>query len=232
LILYKRDSRGDSEMADSAPKTDEVWVLEFNTQAAQEFRDAVVSKSKQDINKPIVVYIDSYGGNVDALAKMISTLEEIPNPIVTVCQGKAMSAGAILLSHGDIRFCDPHSRVMIHEVSSGTAGDVNDMHVDTEEAKRLNSWMLDLLAKNCGYSSHKDIKKFIKDGDGRDVYLGAEAALKFGIVDFVGTPTVLCSVQYEVACTPDKQRIRDLILQDKLKTDLIKTRKGRGKKKK
>ncbi len=89
--------------------TDEIWVIEFTAESAQEFREKLLEQSKDNPNRPIIVYIDSYGGQVDALAKMISTMDEIPNPIITACVGKAMSCGAILLSHGDIRFCDPHS---------------------------------------------------------------------------------------------------------------------------
>jgi ATP-dependent Clp endopeptidase proteolytic subunit ClpP len=200
---------------ENAPSTGEIWVLEFTADSAQAFRDSVVSKSKQDPNKPIVIYIDSYGGNVDALAKMIGTIEEIPNPVVTVCQGKAMSAGAVLLSHGDIRFCDTNSRVMIHEVSSGTHGHVDDMHIDTQEAKRLNQWLLDLLAKNCGYSSYANIKQLIKDSDGRDRYMSAKDSLDFGVVDFIGVPSIVANTQYEIDIVAPKKRIRASILENK-----------------
>ena len=89
---------------------DEIWVIEFNEESAQDFRTSILKKSKENSHAPIIIYIDSYGGYVDSLAKMIATMDEIPNPKVTVCMGKAMSCGAILLSHGDLRFCDQHSR--------------------------------------------------------------------------------------------------------------------------
>ena len=104
----------------------EIWVHQFNEERAQIFRMEVFMASKMGGKKrPLVVYIDSYGGAADALASMIQTMDSVPNEIVTVCYGKAMSAGAILLSHGDVRFCSPHSRVMVHEVSAGTVGDVH-----------------------------------------------------------------------------------------------------------
>lgn len=193
-------------MAEKSNKLNEIWVNRFDEETATEFRSCVMLQSKLDPSRPIFIYIDSYGGYVDALAKMIETLDEIPNPVVTVCMGKAMSCGAILLSHGDLRFCGKHSRVMIHEVSSGTSGDVHEMHADVQETKRLNEHFMGLLAKNCGYSGYPELRKMIKEQDGRDRYLNAEAALEFGIVDVVGLPKLNVMGMYEIAVANPKHK--------------------------
>jgi len=188
-------------------KTGEIWVNKFDEESAKEFRDAMIYSSKMDPSRPIVVYIDSYGGMVDALAKMIETMDEVPNPIVTVCMGKAMSCGAILLSHGDVRFCGKHSRIMIHEVSSGSHGDVHDMHADVQEVKRLNEHFMGLLAKNCGYKGYQELRKLIKEQDGRDRYMDAPNALQFGIVDAVGLPKLQSMIMHEISTTKEKARL-------------------------
>lgn len=188
---------------------DEIWVNKFNEESAQDFREQIRDKSKGDPMKPILVYIDSYGGQVDSLAKMIETMDETPNPIVTVAVGKAMSCGAVLLSHGDIRFCGPHSRIMIHEVSGGVQhGDVHDMYADSIEVKRLNRWFMGLLARNCGIKGGYDnIRKIIKNQDGRDRYLDAQEAVKFGIVDGVGMPMINKINVYQVEVAPPKRKL-------------------------
>ena len=191
-------------MDDDFGRSHEIWVTKFDEEAAQKFREALIGQARMDSKRPILVYIDSYGGSVDALAKMIESIDEVPNTVVTACMGKAMSCGAILLSHGDVRFCGKHSRVMIHETSSGTSGDVHDMHADITETKRLNEYFLGLLAKNCGFKSYEDVRELIKKQDGRDRYMDAEAALKFGLIDAVGTPKVLASIMYEVILSPEK----------------------------
>jgi ATP-dependent Clp protease protease subunit len=188
--------------------SDEIWVTEFTADAALEFRAEVLEAAKLDPTRPITVYIHSYGGAVDALASMIETMEEVPNPIITVCQGVAMSCGAMLLSHGDIRFVGRHSRVMIHEVSSATSGDVHDMNADAQETKRLNRYFMNLLAKNCGIKGGYDaLRKMIKDHDGRDHYMNADEAVKFGIVDAVGMPSVNRMKLYQVEITAEKEKI-------------------------
>jgi len=210
LLTPKRDS-------------DEIWVTEFNPDAALDFRDSLLEASKGDPTRPIIVYIDSYGGMVDSLASMIETMDEVPNPIITAVIGKAMSCGAMLLSHGDVRFCGRHSRVMVHEVSGGAAGDVHDVGADAQEMKRLNKYFMNLLAKNCGIKGgYEGLRKMIKDQDGRDHYMNAEEAVKFGICDAIGLPKVNRMKLYQIEVTPEKVEI----------TTKEHTKKSKGKKNK
>lgn len=185
----------------------EIWVTKFDEEHAQKFRVQVLAAAKGDPNKPIVVHIDSYGGYVDALAKMIETLDEVPNPIVTVCLGKAMSCGAMLLSHGDIRFLGRHSRVMVHEVSSGAWGNVQDMKEDVKETVRLNEHFMGLLAQNCGFKNYEELRAVIKEQDGRDRYLIGSDAIKFGIVDVIGLPKMTGRISYDISSLQQKQQV-------------------------
>lgn len=218
---------------DDGPSVPEIWVTKFDEDHAQKFRKQVLEASKSDPNKPVLIYIDSYGGYVDALAKMIETLDEIPNPVVTVCMGKAMSCGAMLLSHGDVRFLGRHSRIMIHEVSSGTFGNVQDMKEDTKETVRLNEYFMGQLARNCGFKNYEEFRAVIKEQDGRDRYLVGNDALKFGIVDAIGLPKVTGRVIYEIAKQPikapaanrNKQTLK-LNKTSKKKSDTRKRKKG------
>ena len=178
----------------------EIWVNEFTEKSAQKFREELLKAAdKVEERCPIIVRIDSYGGYVDSLAKMLETMDSIKNPIVTSCEGKAMSCGAILLSNGDYRFVGKHSRVLIHEISHGSIGDVHDVHNDAEEGKRINKYFLGLLAKNCqikgGYTG---LRRLIKDRDGRDIHLDAPEAVDFGIADEIGIPTVTPVINYYV----------------------------------
>lgn len=180
--------------------TGEIWVNKFTEEAATKFREDIMMIALRDPNFPIIIYIDSYGGYVDSLAKMIDTLDQVANPIITVCMGKAMSCGAILLSCGDHRYCAPNSRVMVHEVSAGTYGDVHDNKNNADEDIRLNKHFLGLLATNCGFKNgYKGLRDFIKSHDGREIWLSPEDCLKIGIVDEVGTPYVIPQVTFQLA---------------------------------
>lgn len=168
------------------PKT-RIWIREFTPETAERFANAVLDLSEKDPNAPIVVYIDSYGGSVDALASMISVMDAVPNQFVTVAVGTAMSAAASLLSHGDVRFVTPHARIMIHELSAGAGGHINDIVTDTREMERLNSYWLQMLAANCGKAVAQLQEMFKKS---RDIYLTPKEAVEFGLADQIGLPTV------------------------------------------
>lgn len=179
----------------------EIWVNKFTEESARKFREQIIKKTDElpSADIPIIVYIDSYGGSVDALAMMVETIDEIPNPVYTVCLGKAMSCGAILLSHGDRRYCGQHSTVLVHEVSAGAAGDVHDIFNDAQVFKKTNEYWLGLLAKNCGLKGgYKALRKKIKDRDGRDWWMTAEEAINFGIVDDIGTPQIEPLIAFNV----------------------------------
>lgn len=179
--------------SDSKFDMDEIWVNEFTEKSAQDFRTAVLKQVQKydDDHRPVIIYIDSYGGAVDSLVKMLETMDSIPNPTVTVCMGKAMSCGAVLLSHGDIRFCGQHSRVMVHEVSSFAFGDVHDIENDAKESARVNRYIMGLLAKNCSIEGgYQGLRRIIKEHDGRELWMDAKGALKFGVIDNIGIPVV------------------------------------------
>lgn len=177
----------------SDPKN-EIWMSKnFDSANALEVREKIMKASVENPVKPIIVYINSYGGNVDSLNLLIDTFKNVPNDIYTVCMGTAMSAGALLLSCGDKRFISPSSRVMIHKVSSGTWGNVDDMKVDTDETERQNTEIMKLLAKNTK-KSVKQLEGMLKDK--RDLFLDANAALKLGVVDEVGIPIIQENIIY------------------------------------
>jgi ATP-dependent Clp protease, protease subunit len=174
-----------------------VWVNSFTEDAAKKFAESVQKAAGSSTKRPIVVYIDSYGGYVDSLASMIGIMDQTPNPFVTVCIGKAMSCGAVLLSHGDKRFVAPHSRVMIHEIQAGMGGNINDIKVSVAETERLNKhFVMGLLAKNCGKTPKQLTALFAKE---RDVYMSPEDAVRFKIADAIGIPTVKTTTTYVVS---------------------------------
>lgn len=190
--------------------TREIYVTAFTEKSAQRFRQQVhevVDECGPD--KPIIVYIDSYGGYADSLASMLETMDEVPNPFITVAIGKSMSCGAILLSHGDYRFCGRYARVMVHEVQSVVWGNARTMKNDLNETLRLNRKLMELLAKNCGMKSYEELKDRFKQKDADELWMGPEDALKFGIVDHVGMPKLIPVNAFQCAVLPEKPSRRD-----------------------
>ncbi len=179
---------------------DDIVVNEFNEKAALDFRNRVMKIAKLDPQRPIVVYIDSYGGSVYALGSMIAVMEEAPNAFITVAVGKAMSCGAMLLAAGDMRFADKHSEILIHEISAGAIGDVNDIKNDTENIVKLNEKWMNFIAEKCGIEGgFQAIKELIRMKDGRNLYFNPQQAKEFGLIDHVGSPHITPVLMYQVS---------------------------------
>lgn len=182
---------------------DDIIVNEFTEQSAKSFRKHVISRTINDPGAPIIIYIDSYGGSLDALNSMLETIEQSSSPIITVCLGKAMSCGAVLLAAGDHRFCGRFSRVMIHQATGGDYGPIEGLQKNVDECKRMNETFMAFLAKRCG-KSLDELKRIIKDNDSRDLYLDAYDCKKFGIIDFIGMPHIKPVTMFQIDVAPEK----------------------------
>lgn len=140
----------------------------------------------EDPKKDIKLYINSPGGSVyDGLA-IYDTIQYIKPDVQTIGIGLQASMGAFLLSSGTKgkRVALPNSRIMIHQLSSGTQGKVTDQEITLRESIYLKQRLNEILSKNTG----QDISKIEKDAD-RDYWMSAEEAKKYGLIDEVIFPS-------------------------------------------
>jgi ATP-dependent Clp protease protease subunit len=135
-------------------------------------------------DKDIFFYINSPGGSVSAGLAIYDTMQFVKPDVSTLCVGQAASMGATLLAAGDKdkRFILPNSRVMIHQPSGGFQGQVSDIEIQAKEILYLKARLNEILAKHTG----KPIEAIARDSD-RDFFMGAEEAVKYGLVDKVLT---------------------------------------------
>ena len=185
-----------------------IIVNEFDNDGVANFRDGVAALASYGLDTIIPVYIDSYGGYVDSLLAMIDIMDATPNKFLTVCLGKAMSCGAILLSHGDIRYCGAYGRVMIHKVSSASWGDIDSLKSLTDETDRLNKIALGILANNCNITYNQLEEKIHATTDKRTLWLDAQSAVKLGIVDKVGVPMPNKRTMLDISVTEASSSIK------------------------
>ena len=127
----------------------------------------------QDPNADITMYINSPGGSVVDGLGLIDTMNYIKPNISTTCIGIAASMGAVLLSNGTEgkRFVLPHSRVMIHQVSSSMRGTVKDMEIEFEQTQRCKQDVYKILSENTK-KSYEEIEKLC---DRNNWFIGQEA---------------------------------------------------------
>jgi ATP-dependent Clp protease protease subunit len=133
-------------------------------------------------DKDIFFYINSPGGSVSAGLAIYDTMQFIKPDVSTLCVGQAASMGALLMCAGDKgkRFCLPNSRVMIHQPMGGFQGQATDIEIHAKEILYLRARLNEIMAKHTG----KPLEIIARDTE-RDFFMGAEDAVKYGIVDKV-----------------------------------------------
>jgi ATP-dependent Clp protease protease subunit len=133
-------------------------------------------------DKDIFFYINSPGGSVSAGLAIYDTMQFIKPDVSTLCVGQAASMGALLLCAGDQgkRFGLPNSRVMIHQPMGGFQGQASDVEIHAKEILYLRQRLNEIMAKHTG----QPLDTIARDTE-RDFFMGAEDAVKYGIVDKV-----------------------------------------------
>jgi ATP-dependent Clp protease protease subunit len=135
-------------------------------------------------DKEIHLYINSPGGSVSAGMAVYDTMQFIRSDVSTLCTGLAASMGAFLLAAGKKgkRFCLPNSRVMIHQPSGGFSGQASDIEIHAKEVLYLKRRLNEMMALHTG----QPLEVIEHDTD-RDNFMGAEDAVKYGLIDRVLT---------------------------------------------
>ena len=128
----------------------------------------------------IKMVINSPGGYVTDLMAILDTMDNIELPVKTYCVGQAASCAAVLLSNGvkGERYIGKNSSVLLHQVSVGMMGNIQDVEIAMKEAKRVNEQIITILARNT-----KKSKSELRELMSRDLILNAKEAVEFGIVD-------------------------------------------------
>jgi ATP-dependent Clp protease protease subunit len=138
--------------------------------------------SQQDPKKTITMHVDSPGGSVKSGLSMVDVMNYIPNPIQTINTGMAASMGSVLLGAGTkgMRSSLRFSKTMLHQSSGGAMGNIQDARITMGEWEKTNKLLFELLGEFCGKKS----SQVEKDAQ-RDLWLTADEALEYGIIDEV-----------------------------------------------
>ncbi len=133
-------------------------------------------------DKDIHLYINSPGGGVTAGLSIYDTMQFIKSDVSTICVGQAASMGALLLAGGTNgkRYALPHSRIMVHQPSAGYSGQATDIGIHAKEVLELKAKLNQIMSRHTGQS----VEQVELDLE-RDRFMGAEAAVEYGMVDKV-----------------------------------------------
>ena len=175
-----------------------IRVNKFDETAANKFHQQI-AQAHNTGQSVIPVVIDSYGGQVYSLMSMVAAIETSEMPVATIVEGKAMSCGAVLLTCGEegMRFADPNATIMIHDVSSGGWGKIEELKADVAEADRLDEKIYTMMARNCGKKDDY-FKKKVFNKKHADWFMEPTEAKRHGIVNHIRLPKLNVKVGVEI----------------------------------
>jgi len=144
----------------------------------------------EDPTKEISIYINSPGGEVYSGLAIYDTMQYIKCDIATFCVGMAASMSAVILMAGTKgkRAALPHSRVLIHQGSTGFRGAIPDVEIQARETLRIVNTLLEINAFHTGQT----LERIRKDTE-RDYYMTSDEAKEYGIIDEVVQPLALAT---------------------------------------
>jgi ATP-dependent Clp protease, protease subunit len=163
-------------------------IIFLGTPVDDQVANAIIAQllhlDSEDPEQDINLYINSPGGSVPAGLAVYDTMRFINADVATTALGMAASVSAVLLAAGTKgkRNVLPNTRVLIHQpwTQGGPGGQASDVEIHARELVRTKRRMNEILAEATG----QPIEKIERDTD-RDYIMGAEEAVKYGVVDRV-----------------------------------------------
>jgi ATP-dependent Clp protease, protease subunit len=138
----------------------------------------------ENADKDINIYINSPGGDINALFAIYDTMQFVRPDCSTICFGQAASAAAVLLAAGapNKRLALPRSRIIIHQPYGQAMGQASDIELAAKEIERMRRLLEEMLAEH----TRQPIERIHRDTD-RDFIMTADEARDYGIIDEVIT---------------------------------------------
>ena len=152
---------------------------DVNSRMAGRISRLVTFMEAVDKDAPILVTINSPGGEAYTGLGIYDTLRYTSCPVYTLVNGLCASAGIVILlsAEKDRRFSLPSSRFMIHQPSGGASGTASDIEIKAENMKVLRQMYFDIIAERCGHEADA-----VSNKAKRDFWLGADEAKSYGLV--------------------------------------------------
>lgn len=139
-----------------------------------------------DPGKPILIIINSPGGSIDSGFAIWDQVKLITSPVTTLITGLAASMGSVLslCAAPKRRFSTPNARILIHQPRLGGAiqGQATDLEIQAKEMIKTRSSLVNIYVAATG----KDTA-IIERAIDRDMWMSAQEALEFGLLDGIVT---------------------------------------------
>ena len=165
-------ARGD----DSEPSKDYYGSVDFIIKE-------IIRINCEDMNEeervPILIFIDSCGGDVATVFSLIDIIKASTTPVYTINLGKWESTGFYIGIAGDKRYSLKSARFLLHEGTLGLENSVGKVEDTVDFFRRYDREVVRKHVLECGKISEEKLEKINR----MENYFLAEQALEYGFVD-------------------------------------------------
>lgn len=136
----------------------------------------------QASHDPIRVFVNSPGGHVEAGDSIHDVIKFIPAPVHMIGTGWVASIAAIIYlgAKKENRFSLKNTRFLLHQPHGGMQGSAQDVKIQAEEIIKMRHRLNQIISEESNVSLEK-----VAEHTDRDYWLGADEAVKYGLVNKV-----------------------------------------------
>ena len=153
-------------------------ALELNAALFELDKKLSVSNVFLDIRPIINLRINSFGGSLFAGLATVDVIRSLNSEVHSYIEGAAASAATIISVACDKRYIGKYSKMLIHQLSSGTYGKYNELEDDMENNKHLMATIKEIYKEYTRVPMRK-LDEILK----HDLWFDSQTSLKLGLVD-------------------------------------------------
>lgn len=152
---------------------------EVNKELAEKIVKQLFIMEADSNQKPVYIYIDSPGGDVDSGFAIFDAIRFVSCPVYIVGIGLIASAAALILLSvpKENRFGFENSRYLIHQPLSEMRGVATDVEIYAKEMENTRLVINKVISEQTGQS----LEKVTKDTE-RDYWLSSVQACEYGLI--------------------------------------------------
>lgn len=181
--------------------------LGYEVASPNQLNEALSNANGQDIT----LEINSPGGYIDAGSEMYTALKKYPGNVTAQVVGQACSAASWIALAADKVEMSPTAQMMIHRVSVGVEGNVDDLTSALQSLDSMDQTYVDLYSKRTGLDKQEVYRMMCET-----TWMNAKQAVDKGFADSImfendQTPAVVNAYGVPVLSNSAIRKIKELI---------------------
>ena len=159
-----------------------IFVSEgINSSVAKNVVNHLLALAAQDSEKPIYMYINSPGGEVNSGFAIYDTMRFIKPEVRVVATGLCASIATIILlgAPKEWRVGMPNTKFLIHQplIGGHIQGQASDLEITAREIIKTRKKINELLSKECGQPYDR-----VEEDTTRDYWMNSIEAKEYGLI--------------------------------------------------